>query len=50
MSTMGESHILRNVSFAVEPGQVACLMGRNGVGNDNLKSDYGTVACSGAVG
>lgn len=28
----GESHILRNVSFAVEPGQVVCLMGRNGVG------------------
>jgi urea transport system ATP-binding protein len=28
----GESHILRNVSFSVEPGQVACLMGRNGVG------------------
>lgn len=28
----GESHILRNVSFIVEPGQVVCLMGRNGVG------------------
>ena len=28
----GESHILRNVSFAVEAGQVVCLMGRNGVG------------------
>ncbi|MBP0124640.1 MAG: ATP-binding cassette domain-containing protein [Nitrospira sp.] len=28
----GESHILRDVSFAMEPGQVACLMGRNGVG------------------
>ena len=28
----GESHILRDVSFAIEPGQVACLMGRNGVG------------------
>ena len=28
----GESHILRNVSFAIEPGEVACLMGRNGVG------------------
>lgn len=28
----GESHILRNVSLTVEPGQVACLMGRNGVG------------------
>lgn len=28
----GESHILRDVSFAIEAGQVACLMGRNGVG------------------
>lgn len=28
----GESHILRDMSFAVEPGQVTCLMGRNGVG------------------
>jgi len=28
----GESHILRNVSFSVESGEVACLMGRNGVG------------------
>jgi urea transport system ATP-binding protein len=28
----GESHILRNVAFSIEPGQVACLMGRNGVG------------------
>jgi urea transport system ATP-binding protein len=28
----GESHILRNVSFSVSPGEVVCLMGRNGVG------------------
>ena len=28
----GESHILRNVSFSVAPGEVVCLMGRNGVG------------------
>jgi urea transport system ATP-binding protein len=28
----GESHILRNVSFSVAAGEVACLMGRNGVG------------------
>jgi urea transport system ATP-binding protein len=28
----GESHILRNVSFTLEAGEVVCLMGRNGVG------------------
>ncbi|MBU6434027.1 MAG: urea ABC transporter ATP-binding subunit UrtE [Nitrospirae bacterium] len=28
----GESHILRDVSFSMESGQVVCLMGRNGVG------------------
>jgi urea transport system ATP-binding protein len=28
----GESHILRNVSFTIEPGEVVCLMGRNGMG------------------
>ncbi len=28
----GESHILRDVSFTLDAGQVACLMGRNGVG------------------
>ncbi len=28
----GESHILRNVAFTIEPGQVVCLMGRNGMG------------------
>ena len=28
----GESHILRNVSFTLKAGEVACLMGRNGVG------------------
>jgi len=28
----GESHILRDVSFSMERGQIVCLMGRNGVG------------------
>ncbi|HJU05798.1 MAG TPA: urea ABC transporter ATP-binding subunit UrtE [Nitrospiraceae bacterium] len=32
----GESHILRNVSFDVEPGHVLCVMGRNGVGKTTL--------------
>ncbi len=38
----GESHILRNVSFQIEPGQVACVMGRNGVGKSTtLKAIMG---------
>ncbi|XID91792.1 urea ABC transporter ATP-binding subunit UrtE [Paenibacillaceae bacterium WGS1546] len=32
----GESVILRDVSLEVEPGQVVCLMGRNGVGKSTL--------------
>ncbi|MDI4649406.1 urea ABC transporter ATP-binding subunit UrtE [Cohnella hashimotonis] len=32
----GESIILRDVSLKVEPGQVVCLMGRNGVGKSTL--------------
>lgn len=32
----GESHILRNISLEVGPGQVVCLMGRNGVGKTTL--------------
>lgn len=32
----GESMILRDVSLKVEPGQVVCLMGRNGVGKTTL--------------
>ncbi len=38
----GESHILRNVTFAVQPGEVACVMGRNGVGKSTtLKAIMG---------
>lgn len=32
----GESMILRSVTMKVEPGQVICLMGRNGVGKTTL--------------
>jgi urea transport system ATP-binding protein len=45
------SRILRDVSLTVEPGQVVCLMGRNGVGKTTtlksivglVKTDSGTV-------
>ncbi|SBO44195.1 urea ABC transporter ATP-binding subunit UrtE [Cyanobium sp. NIES-981] len=32
----GESHILRNVDLSVRPGQMVCLIGRNGVGKTTL--------------
>ncbi len=32
----GGSHILRGLSFDVEPGKVTCLLGRNGVGKTTL--------------
>ncbi|AFY71542.1 urea ABC transporter ATP-binding protein [Thalassoporum mexicanum PCC 7367] len=32
----GESHILRNVDMSVLPGQMVCLIGRNGVGKTTL--------------
>lgn len=32
----GESHILRNVDMSVPPGQMVCLIGRNGVGKTTL--------------
>ena len=32
----GESHILRNVDLTVRPGQMVCLIGRNGVGKTTL--------------
>ncbi|WP_201008563.1 urea ABC transporter ATP-binding subunit UrtE [Paenibacillus glycanilyticus] len=51
----GESVILRDVTLRVEPGQVVCLLGRNGVGKTTLmksimgllKTRKGTVAYNG---
>ncbi|GLX70395.1 urea ABC transporter ATP-binding subunit UrtE [Paenibacillus glycanilyticus] len=51
----GESVILRNVTLRVEPGQVVCLLGRNGVGKTTLmksimgllKARRGTVSYNG---
>ncbi|ANE46214.1 urea ABC transporter ATP-binding protein [Paenibacillus swuensis] len=50
-SGYGESVILRDVSLKVQPGQVVCLMGRNGVGKTTLmKSIMGLLkARKGAV-
>lgn len=40
----GESHILRNVDLSIVPGQMACLIGLNGVGKTTLlKSIIGLV-------
>lgn len=35
-SGYGESVVLRQVHFDIKPGQVVCLMGRNGVGKSTL--------------
>jgi urea transport system ATP-binding protein len=32
----GASHILRDVSIAAEPGNITCVLGRNGVGKTSL--------------
>ncbi|MEW9700656.1 urea ABC transporter ATP-binding subunit UrtE [Paenibacillus sp. SI8] len=40
----GESMVLRHVSLRVKPGQIVCLMGRNGVGKSTLmKSIMGLI-------
>ena len=32
----GASHILRGVSVTAEPGEITCVLGRNGVGKTSL--------------
>ncbi|NQX68867.1 urea ABC transporter ATP-binding subunit UrtE [Paenibacillus alba] len=40
----GESMVIRNVNLQVKPGQIVCLMGRNGVGKSTLmKSIMGVI-------
>ncbi|WP_028547310.1 urea ABC transporter ATP-binding subunit UrtE [Paenibacillus sp. UNC451MF] len=44
----GESMILRGVNMTVKPGQVVCLMGRNGVGKTTLmKTVMGLIKAKG---
>ncbi|MEK3883865.1 urea ABC transporter ATP-binding subunit UrtE [Paenibacillus sp. PL2-23] len=46
----GESVILRNVTLKVKPGQVVCLLGRNGVGKTTLmKSIMGLLKARGGT-
>jgi branched-chain amino acid transport system ATP-binding protein len=43
-SYYGKSHVLQGVDLALAPGQMACLLGRNGVGKSTtLKSIMGLV-------
>ena len=46
--SIGDSRILRDVNFTVEPREVVCLMGRNGVGKTTtLKAVMGLIPSSG---
>jgi branched-chain amino acid transport system ATP-binding protein len=46
----GKSHVLHGVSLGVDAGEIACLLGRNGVGKSTtLKSIMGLVAPSGGT-
>jgi urea transport system ATP-binding protein len=46
----GQSVVLHDVSLSVEPGQVACLMGRNGVGKTTLlKTIMGLIKARGGL-
>jgi branched-chain amino acid transport system ATP-binding protein len=46
----GSAHVLRGVSLEVQPGQIVCLVGRNGVGKSTtLKTIMGVVPPSGGT-
>lgn len=46
----GKSHILHGVSFTVEEGEIASLLGRNGVGRSTtIKTIMGQVAAEGSI-
>jgi urea transport system ATP-binding protein len=53
----GESMTLRDVTLKIEPGQVVCLMGRNGVGKTTLmksimgllRPKQGTIECQNQI-
>lgn len=46
----GKSHVLHGVSFAVQPGQIVALLGRNGSGRSTTaKAIMGLVECQGSI-
>ncbi len=46
----GKSHVLHGVHFAVQPGEIVALLGRNGSGRSTtVKSIMGLVQCTGQV-
>lgn len=56
-SGYGPVHVLRGVDFSAEPGQISCIMGRNGVGKSTflrclmglLPANAGTIRLDGKV-